>query len=425
EAPTLVFDEEDVTEESQVVAPSEIPLSKDELCAIYDKALQRHQKIVLKRQQTVDQERLGDPETKTSEASVSEESGTVSGVEVPPKSTPRQRLLSCGQPALIATEAELESVIKSLNTVLASCDQPSETPIKEGENSSTGEKSDNVDVATRPVRSASYPEARDDTKEHFKTLDDFDFREEFDRRFRQRKTQPTARVDLPVIGRPNKEDVVQSYRRRGLFDNVDYRQPPSVHHIASLDVPDNAAKTHTAFSFDEMDLVAEPDGNTETNNNVLTPNTYLTNKIIRAVLAEKPGNTEERFVGDLRNSCATTRNAFLINRQRKCGIPAAQTIEQTILSRGMSEKEERPSLRPVAFAAVVFSTVALTSCLLTFPMILHYVQTLESQVQLDLEYCQARARDMWKEMLNIETGGKRDVAKLADIVMTHRRLEKR
>lgn len=54
----------------------------------------------------------------------------------------------------------------------------------------------------------------------------------------------------------------------------------------------------------------------------------------------------------------------------------------------MSEKEERPSLRPVAFAAVVFSTVALTSCLLTFPMILHYVQTLESQVQLDLEYCQ-------------------------------------
>ncbi|VDM62041.1 unnamed protein product [Angiostrongylus costaricensis] len=88
------------------------------------------------------------------------------------------------------------------------------------------------------------------------------------------------------------------------------------------------------------------------------------------------------------------------------------------------KEEERASLRPVAFAAVVFSTVALTSCLLTFPMILHYVQTLESQVQLDLEYCQVRARDMWKEMLNIETGGKRDVAKLADIVMNQRRLEK-
>ncbi|PAV86955.1 hypothetical protein WR25_25623 [Diploscapter pachys] len=89
------------------------------------------------------------------------------------------------------------------------------------------------------------------------------------------------------------------------------------------------------------------------------------------------------------------------------------------------EKKEKRSLRPVAFAAVVFSTVALTSCLITFPLILHYIQTLESQVQLDLEFCQTRARDMWKEMLDIELGGKRDAGKLADIVMAHRRIEKR
>ena len=50
--------------------------------------------------------------------------------------------------------------------------------------------------------------------------------------------------------------------------------------------------------------------------------------------------------------------------------------------------EKRRSLRPVAFAAVVFSTVALSSCLLTFPLVLHYIQTLESQVQVDLEFCQ-------------------------------------
>ncbi|KAK6018557.1 hypothetical protein OSTOST_15852, partial [Ostertagia ostertagi] len=284
EAPTLVIDEEDVTEESQVVAPSEIPLSKDELCAIYDKALQRHQKIVLKRQQTIDQERLGDDELKTSEASASQESATTSAVEVPPKSTPRQRLLSCGQPALIATEAELESVIKSLNTVLASCEQSSENPVPVEKTSSIDEASDTVDIATRPARSATFPEARDDSKEHYETLDDFDFREEFDRRFRQAKNATFSRM----IGRPNKEDVVQSYRRRGLFDNVDFRQPPSVHHIASVDGPVNAAKTHTAFSFDELDLVAEPEDSNETNNNVLSPNTYLTNKIIRAVLAEKP-----------------------------------------------------------------------------------------------------------------------------------------
>lgn len=50
-------------------------------------------------------------------------------------------------------------------------------------------------------------------------------------------------------------------------------------------------------------------------------------------------------------------------------------------------EKDRKSLRPVAFAGIVFSTVALTSCLITFPMIIHYIQTLESSVEMDLEYC--------------------------------------
>ncbi|KAK0416782.1 hypothetical protein QR680_012683 [Steinernema hermaphroditum] len=90
----------------------------------------------------------------------------------------------------------------------------------------------------------------------------------------------------------------------------------------------------------------------------------------------------------------------------------------------MDEKDRR-SLRPVAFAAIVFSTVALTSCLITFPLILHYIQTLESSVQVDLDFCRARARDMWKEMLDIETRGKKDAAKMARILMNHRQLTKR
>jgi hypothetical protein len=48
---------------------------------------------------------------------------------------------------------------------------------------------------------------------------------------------------------------------------------------------------------------------------------------------------------------------------------------------------QRQSLKPVAFAATVFSTVSVTACLITFPLILHYVQTLESNVQLDLDFC--------------------------------------
>lgn len=56
------------------------------------------------------------------------------------------------------------------------------------------------------------------------------------------------------------------------------------------------------------------------------------------------------------------------------------------------KKQQRQSLKPVAFAATVFSTVAITSCLVTFPLILHYVQTLESNVQLDLDFCKVSSR---------------------------------
>ncbi len=50
-------------------------------------------------------------------------------------------------------------------------------------------------------------------------------------------------------------------------------------------------------------------------------------------------------------------------------------------------KEEQQSLRPVAFAAIVFSTVAITGCLITFPLVFHYVQTLESSVQVEIDFC--------------------------------------
>uniref|UniRef100_A0AC34Q5G7 Nematode cuticle collagen N-terminal domain-containing protein n=1 Tax=Panagrolaimus sp. JU765 TaxID=591449 RepID=A0AC34Q5G7_9BILA len=91
----------------------------------------------------------------------------------------------------------------------------------------------------------------------------------------------------------------------------------------------------------------------------------------------------------------------------------------------LKKPSQRQSLKPVAFAATVFSTVAITTCMLAFPLILHYIQTLESNVQLDLDFCKARSRDMWKEMLEIRTGGKKDAVKLARMIMTHRRLQKR
>ncbi|KAI6230811.1 Col-cuticle-N domain-containing protein [Aphelenchoides fujianensis] len=104
--------------------------------------------------------------------------------------------------------------------------------------------------------------------------------------------------------------------------------------------------------------------------------------------------------------------------------------------------QQKQSLRPVAFAATVFSTVAITACLITFPLILHYVQTLESNVQLDLDFLQGefkrkessfqvarrlqtRSRDMWKEAFEIRTGNSRDSARLARLLINQQRLHKR
>lgn len=51
------------------------------------------------------------------------------------------------------------------------------------------------------------------------------------------------------------------------------------------------------------------------------------------------------------------------------------------------EKERKNNLRCVAFCAVTFSTVAVTACLITFPMVFHYVQTLQATVLGEVEYC--------------------------------------
>lgn len=52
--------------------------------------------------------------------------------------------------------------------------------------------------------------------------------------------------------------------------------------------------------------------------------------------------------------------------------------------------KKQTSLKPIAFAATVFSTVAITACLITFPLIMHYIQILESNVQIDLNFCKVR-----------------------------------
>ncbi|MFH4981080.1 hypothetical protein AB6A40_007789 [Gnathostoma spinigerum] len=68
------------------------------------------------------------------------------------------------------------------------------------------------------------------------------------------------------------------------------------------------------------------------------------------------------------------------------------------------EKHPPRSMRTSAFVATVLATLAITSCLISFPLLFNYIQTLESQVQTELDFCKARAREMWKEMLEMQVG---------------------
>ncbi|VDM14522.1 unnamed protein product, partial [Wuchereria bancrofti] len=72
----------------------------------------------------------------------------------------------------------------------------------------------------------------------------------------------------------------------------------------------------------------------------------------------------------------------------------------------MEEKSRPHSMKTNAFVAIVLATGAITSCMISFPIIFTYVQSLESHVQTELDLCKMRARNMWKEMLEMKTSEK-------------------
>jgi len=55
-------------------------------------------------------------------------------------------------------------------------------------------------------------------------------------------------------------------------------------------------------------------------------------------------------------------------------------------------------LRTSAFVAITLSTVAVTTCLLTFPLLFHFVQRMEAEAQADMDWCYSRSRAMWKDV---------------------------
>lgn len=63
---------------------------------------------------------------------------------------------------------------------------------------------------------------------------------------------------------------------------------------------------------------------------------------------------------------------------------------------------KRRSLRPVAFCAVAFGTVSVVACVITLPLVYNYIQSVQSFMQNEVDFCKTRSRDMWKEMLQLQ-----------------------
>lgn len=61
-------------------------------------------------------------------------------------------------------------------------------------------------------------------------------------------------------------------------------------------------------------------------------------------------------------------------------------------------------MRRIAFVAVVVSTVAVIASVVTLPMLYNYVQSFQSHLMTETDYCKARARDMWLEMTALQVG---------------------
>lgn len=62
------------------------------------------------------------------------------------------------------------------------------------------------------------------------------------------------------------------------------------------------------------------------------------------------------------------------------------------------ESEEHRQMRRVAFFAIVISTVAVISAIITLPMLYSYVSNFQSHLVLETDFCKTRSRDMWTEI---------------------------
>ncbi|VDM54888.1 unnamed protein product [Angiostrongylus costaricensis] len=306
---TLNLAKESLAEDVAIIAPSfGIPMSKDDLYRIYDEALAKYKTLVLKKQKVYEEEMLDELSRLESTDILQKEIKTVKEHDLPSGKIAGHFSHS----AMI--ETELEQAIKSLKKLTSNRSHSFESAqLKVNEIVEEKRfKEDSVltnsthSFERRATVSCFLPQVEIADK-HQKTLRSFDFREEFKRRFRSKKIWELTVMKLPVIGRPRQSDVVQSYRRKGLFDNVEYRKPIlmheiSLHNVDSTEVTVVSEVETEKLRVKEVSLVEE--NTVEPNNNRLTTDPYIIEKITSDGLLEKP-------VGSI-SPCLNRRSSVII-----------------------------------------------------------------------------------------------------------------
>ena len=72
---------------------------------------------------------------------------------------------------------------------------------------------------------------------------------------------------------------------------------------------------------------------------------------------------------------------------------------------------DKSSLRTSAFVAITLATVSITTCLLAFPMLFHFVQRMEAEAQAEIDWCYTTSKGMWKSVSAVrEVNGAQVVA---------------
>ncbi|VDM20683.1 unnamed protein product, partial [Wuchereria bancrofti] len=68
--------------------------------------------------------------------------------------------------------------------------------------------------------------------------------------------------------------------------------------------------------------------------------------------------------------------------------------------------DEQVQMRRVAFFAIVVSTAAVIASIVTLPMLYSFVQSFQSHLIAEADFCKSRSRDMWQEMNLIDKGNR-------------------